>query len=306
VSHPPPVPLIPFSKPWLDYAGQAAQLESRGLVIADRPAVENFLAHVNYYRLSGYCLAFEASRHRFFPGTTFEAVRASYEFDVAIRDLLNEALEVVEVDLRTATAYHFGQAYGAYGHTLATSFFRHFRHADWITRVRDEANRSQELFVLHFQRTYTRFPDLPVWVGTEVMSFGMLSRMLSGLLHSDLAEIVRRYGIKAATLKTWSHHLSYVRNSCAHHARVWNRVWSIKPDLPPMTGWQRPHLSGNDRLACTLLILYRMLLRCPAIGTFAADWKTRVDQLLLNPPTAPTALDKMGLVPPLTANPLWT
>ena len=305
MSHPPPAPLTPFSKPWLDYANQTGMLESRGLVIADRQAVESFLAHINYYRLSGYCLAFERNRHRFFPGTTFEQLRASYDFDLAIRDLLNEALEVIEVDLRTATAYHFGEAHGAYGHTLAISFFHRFDHADWVDRLRAEVNRSKELFVRHFQRAYTGFPDLPIWVGTEVMSFGMLSRMLSGLLNADLANIARRYGIKAPTLKSWSHHLSYVRNLCAHHARVWDRVWSIKPDLPPMAEWRRPHLSGNDRLACTLLILYRILRRCPAIGTLATDWKMRVDALLLNPPTAPDALRNMGMTPLLTTNPLW-
>ena len=58
-------------------------------------------------------------------------------------------------------------------------------------------------------------------------------------------------------------------------------------------------------VGCTLLILYRMLLRCPAVGTFAADWKARVNTLMLTPPAAPRVAEKLGLAPPLTLNPLW-
>lgn len=305
MSHPPPVSLTPFTKAWLDFPDQLRLLESRGLTVRDRVACEQFLAHVNYYRLSGYCLAFEKNRHAFHAGTTFEQIRGAYEFDLAIRDLLNEALEVIEIDLRTCTAHYFGQKYGAYGHTDATSFFPHFKHSDWLTKLREEVNRSKELFVLHFQRTYTRFPDLPVWIVTEVMSFGMLSRMLSGMHNSDLWLLANRYGIKVNTLKSWAHHLTYVRNLCAHHSRIWDRVWSIKPDLPPMRGWEPPELSGNDRLAATLLILYRMLKRCPASGTFAEEWKKRVETALMSPPTAPQTMKLMGLSQPLVANTLW-
>ena len=60
-------PLI-FNKPWLSYADQLVQLVSRGLIVADTKAATTFLTHVNYYRLSGYCLAFEEARHKFQPG----------------------------------------------------------------------------------------------------------------------------------------------------------------------------------------------------------------------------------------------
>ena len=86
------------------------------MIIGDRQAAEAFLAHINYYRFSGYCLAFEQARHVFRPDTTFDHVRAAYEFDQGLRDLLAEALEVAEVDVRTAIAYHFGQRYGPFGH----------------------------------------------------------------------------------------------------------------------------------------------------------------------------------------------
>ena len=90
------MPLIPYQKPWCSHADLVQKLIDRGLVVTDRPKAEAFLAHVNYYRLSGYCLAFESpgQRHTFSPGTTFEQLQAAYDFDFTLRDLVGEALEV--------------------------------------------------------------------------------------------------------------------------------------------------------------------------------------------------------------------
>lgn len=313
-----PPPLVPaqFTKPWRTWVDQLATLESRGLVVEDRAAAEAFLSHVNYYRLSGYCLAFEQSRHVFLPGTTFEQLRGSYEFDRILRDLATEALEIIEVDLRTAISYHFGQQYGPFGHADPTNFFspptsRHkkrphdFTHSSWIDNIRREASRSQELFVTHFKARYLGFPDLPVWMVTEVMSFGSLSRMFQGMIRRDQRMIAQRYGAQPTFLASWFHHLAYIRNVCAHHSRLWDRTWTIAPDVPPLPNWQAPLLPGNDRLFVTLLILRHLLPRCPAIAPFDADWKLRVESHLALQPAALNSLERMGLTPNWTNHPLW-
>ncbi len=312
----PPAP-VPFTKPWQSCADQLRRLESRGLLVADRAAAEAFLSHVNYYRFSGYVLAFEQARHSLVPGTTFEQVQGAYEFDRVLRDLVTEALEVVEVDARTAIAYHFGRQYGAFGHTDASNFFRpppsqhatkphEFRHVDWIDVVTREAKRSKERFVEHYKSTYLGFPNLPVWMVTEVMSFGSLSRMYQGMLATDQRAVARRYGVQPVFLASWLHHLVYVRNVCAHHSRLWDRVWAIKPDLPPLPPWRPPLMPGNDRTYVSLVILRRLLGRCLAVAPFDVDWKRRVEVHLANPPQAPSALGWMGLAPDWASNPLWT
>ncbi len=175
----------PYQKPWLSYADQVAQLIARGLTITDSAAAEQFLSHINYFRFSGYCLAFEQHPHAFRPGVTFEQVRASYDFDLALRDLVTEALEMIEVDMRTAIAYYFGQKYGAFGHVDPANFFRTFDHQGWLSRLRDETGRSSESFVTHFRNSHSQFPDLPIWMLTETVSFGGLSKMFQGMLNAD-------------------------------------------------------------------------------------------------------------------------
>ena len=182
----------PYIKPWLSITDQLLKLESRGLVIGDRKIAEQFLWHLNYYRFSGYCLAFEQNRHTFVAGTTFEQVKASYQFDVSLRDLLTEALEVIEVDARSTIAHVFGGKYQAYGHLDPANFRRSFNHGDWLQRVRDEAGRSSEKFVTHFKNNYTGFPDLPCWIATEITTFGTVSKMYEGLLDQCQTPIASR------------------------------------------------------------------------------------------------------------------
>ncbi len=295
-----------FTKPWLSYADQVHLLEQRGLVVADPAAAEQFLSHLNYYRFSGYCLAFESSRHQFLTGTTFEQIVKAYQFDLTLRDLVTEALEVVEVDLRAAIAYRFGKTCGAFGHTDATNFFNRFNHTDWLSRLQKEANRSSELFVTHFKQNYSEFPDLPIWIVMEVMSLGGLSRMVSGMHKSDQKAIGSRYGFQAHVMWKTTHHLTYVRNLCAHHSRLWDRAWAIKPELPAGKKWTLPLLPGNNRLFCTLLLLRQMMKRIPAVTEFRAEWKQRVETHLASPPS-PTAnpLLRMGLTASWNEHPVW-
>jgi abortive infection bacteriophage resistance protein len=273
--------------------------------VADTAAAEAFLAHINYYRFSGYGLVFEQQRHQFAPGVTFEQVRGAYEFDLALRDLVIEALEVVEVDFRAKVAYHFGGRYGAFGHIDPANFFHRFHHADWLDRLREEADRSSEPFVEHFRNTYAEFPDLPVWIVTEVMSFGGLSKMYQWMLRPDKKVIALLYGVQPQDLQTWLHHLVYVRNLCAHHSRLWDRTWTIKPALPAGRAWQPPILPSNDRLFVTLLILRHLMNYCPGIAGFPTGWRDRVNAHVANPPAVLSPLALMGMPVGWDQHPVW-
>jgi abortive infection bacteriophage resistance protein len=87
---------------------------------------------------------------------------------------------------------------------------------------------------------------------TEVMSFGGLSKMFMGMSRRDQKVISNRYGLQPIILQSWMHHFVYVRNLCAHHSRVWDRVWAIKPTLPYGKDWAAPNLRSNRHLLATL------------------------------------------------------
>lgn len=129
--------------------------------------------------------------------------------------------------------------------------------------------------------------------------------MFSGMLKPDQKAVAIRYAVQPRDLQSWLHHLVYVRNLCAHHSRLWDRVWAIKPVLPPGKAWQPAYVASNERVLSTLLIVHHLLKRCLAIGSFATEWRDRVNRHLAIPPSAWNALWRMGMTNTWSANPGW-
>ena len=281
-----------FTKTWQDNAALLQTLRSRQLIIDDPAAAEAALSHIHYYRFSGYALAFETRRHLFPAGTTFAMLLSAYRFDQDLRNALLAAIAVVEVDLRAGIAHHFGKSRPPFAHAASATFFvGSVEHGKWMEKLHEETKRSHEEFVDHFRRTYSEYPDLPIWAATELMSFGSLSKMLKMMTRDDQKAISSRYQLQPQFLCSWVHHLVYLRNVCAHHARVWDRCWSIKPELPPTPIWQE---FGNQRCLASLFILLHLLRRCPATQDFTRGWKAAFQALIRRLPVAAQAELRFG------------
>jgi abortive infection bacteriophage resistance protein len=297
----------PYDKPWLSVPDQLRKLKDYGLSIADEAGACAFLQHINYYRFSGYGLAFKDDQHSFRTGTTFDQVRDAYCFDRALRDLVTEALEIIELDLRATVAFIFGRNHQPFGHIDPANFFHKFNHAMWLDKLHDETDRSDELFIEHYKATYIEFPELPIWVATEIMSFGALSFMYSGMLRQDQKDIAFRYHVQSDTLQSWIHHLVYTRNLCAHHARIWDRKWAIAPDQPPGKDWQPPLLPNTARLFASLLVQGKLLYNCPAERQFTHEWRQRIEALIdAQTPAVPDAAARTGMPLDWKKHPLWS
>jgi abortive infection bacteriophage resistance protein len=208
-----------YTKPPLIITEQIKLLKSRGLIISDINKAEDILSQINYYRLSAYCLPFESARDVFKSGVTLENVKELYEFDRCLRFLIDEALEVIEISLRSKIAYYLSHTYGPFAHENSSTFFciKGFSHSEWLEKVHEEIERSKETFVQHYKHTYTGFPKIPIWMAVEVMSFGSLSKIFHNLLRKDQIQIAQGYGLHHRILASWLHTFTYVRNICAHH-----------------------------------------------------------------------------------------
>src|SRR5690554_6374082 len=96
-----------YDKPAQTFRQQLELLKSRGLVIADESEALNQLSAISYYRLSGYWYPFRERTEqghvtsRFRQGTSFDQVLALYEFDRQSHFLVMDAIERVEVAVRT-------------------------------------------------------------------------------------------------------------------------------------------------------------------------------------------------------------
>ena len=225
-----------FNKRSKSFEEQLDLLIERGMQVEDRDTALHYITHLNYYRLEAYWLPFEISRdpHRFAEGTTFQEVLNHYLFDRELRLHLLDAIERIEVSFRTQWAYHLSHKYGPHGYLINNKSIR--RKETWLNKCIEElkeyVNRSDEVFVKHFRDTYEeQLP--PAWVCSEVMSLGLLSRFYSNLsAYAVRQNIASTYDFDEGFLEGFMEHLSYVRNVCAHHSRLWNRHLSKKMPLP--------------------------------------------------------------------------
>ena len=211
-----------FSKPSLPYAEQIDLLKSRGLQVDDEVRAEHYLRHLNYYRLSGYWLPFEQDHaaHRFKQGASFEDVLNLYVFDRELRLLLLDAIERIEISVRATWAHVLSSKYGAHAYLDPAHAHKNKWHQANLSKLTSEIERSDELFITHYKKTYSKPALPPTWSVTEVMSLGMLSHWITNLKPSDRADVALNYGINEQVLKSFIRHLTYIRNLCAHHSRV--------------------------------------------------------------------------------------
>lgn len=274
-----------FRKPALSIDQQIDLLERRGMRIADRDRARHYLTHINYYRLRAYWLPFEClpadgDEHAFVPGTDFDTVLAIYVFDRELRLLLLDAIERTEISLRTTFAQHLASRYGAFAHDDDRLFARA---EDWRNSRQElskEYQRSRETFAEHYRSTYPELATPPIWVACELMTLGHLSRWLKNLaLPEDRQIIGNHYGVDEKVLVSFAHHLTVVRNHCAHHGRVWNRRFALRftpPAKKPLriAGVFNTHATQHIYNTLTMLV-YLLDLMSPA-----HSWRKQIHALL--------------------------
>ncbi|WP_043694407.1 Abi family protein [Luteibacter sp. 9133] len=267
-----------YTKGPLSYAAQLQQLQQRGLHVADPARAIYYLERVGYYRLMGYLFPFRLpGSDNYKPGASFEQAVELYEFDQVLRSLVMEAICHIEVAVRTAVTYQMAHSYGAFGYSNPINVaYDPGWHASWIRTVQDDVGRSRETFIAHYKANYTQpaHPQVPIWMASEVMSFGSLSKLVQAMHPADKKAIAGIFGIAAPVFASWVHTIAALRNIAAHHGRMWNRVLGVVPMRPKSGAWQ--HMAGSypvDRMYFALLVIKALLASC---ATDADDWRDSV------------------------------
>ncbi|MFV0912168.1 Abi family protein [Rothia dentocariosa] len=227
-------------KEFKTYNEQIDILVRRGMDIEDRDEATFLLQQVSYYRLSGYCYPFREFKNSsradtFFPGTRWRDVVDLYRFDSRLRTATFTALTPIELAIRA----HLGHELGSLdplihldpkklGVTVDTP--KEKKYNSWRKRYDRELESSREDFVKHHKQKYGG--KLPVWAATEIMDWGSLTYLYEFSPRSVQDAISSRCGLNAPQLHSWLKALNIVRNICAHHGRLFNRVHTISPKLP--------------------------------------------------------------------------
>lgn len=296
-----------YQKSALTFEEQLDLLIKRGMLITDPTYAIQQLQLISYYRLSAYWHPFIERKHhqnksnQFIPGTQFEDAGKLYEFDRQLRLLVMDAIERIEIHIRTLLTYHLGHTYGAFGYTQASNFHSKFNHTKWLAKLLKETKRSNDVFVCHYKTKYTGFPLLPIWMLTEIMSFGTLSFCYAGLKNEDKRAVATQLGLHHKRLADWLHKLTYIRNLCAHHSRLWNRELAARPENIRDINWNPPITPKKDRVFYILLIL-RFLLRSNYCGDY---WAQQCTKLIEPIAEVQSFRNAMRLTEDWKKHPLW-
>jgi abortive infection bacteriophage resistance protein len=224
-----------YNKPPTSFSEQVERLAGRGLIIPDKSKAEFYLSQLNYYRFSAYCLPFEQDHvnHDFQVMTYFDDVLNLYIFDRELRLLVLDAIERIEVSLRTQLAYHLSHNHQTAHPQLKPELFHNpIIYGASIKRLEIDISRSREEFIKHLKNKYEELQP-PIWAVVELMTMGQLSKWFSNIKsRADRQAISRVYGLDEKIMTSLCEHLSLVRNHAAHHARLWNRDFTKTPMLP--------------------------------------------------------------------------
>jgi abortive infection bacteriophage resistance protein len=254
----------------MEYTKQPLTLEEQARLLCSRGMIGNIdlmierLRVVNYYRLSGYwypfrnrwryCHVAEGGTPRredwyvddtFQAGTSFEKVWNRYVFDRRLRLVVLDAIERLEVALRTQIAYHhvhYCKNPFAYVDNTSTSLpnLRPGWQRDKFLKKITEANTlptpekpSPDIFVNHFFKKYgDTHTSMPVWMVSELLDFGCTVTFYRGLPYDVQKAIFLYFGVEDKVFLSWLLALNSIRNICAHHGRLWNIVLGNRPLMP--------------------------------------------------------------------------
>lgn len=232
--------------------------------VGDLERAERKLSQIGYYRLSGFwypCREQEIDaegrvfldprtskplrRDTFMPGTSLEGVLELYLYDKQLRLAVLDAIERIEVHLRTVIAHELGRLDPVahekesfvnprnlqnYQNQKSGKTQNNWRR--WLEDHEKHLSRcSEDCILWHKQNRKT----MPFWVVVEAWSFGLASRYYELLKGRHQQMIAKRFGItNARVLGAWLRGISEFRNRCAHHSRIWN--YASKNALPMLKG----------------------------------------------------------------------
>ncbi|MFN4038157.1 MAG: Abi family protein [Erythrobacter sp.] len=210
---------------------QIMLLRSRGMV-GDKELMRRWLVTVGYYRLSAYWLPLElpapegkTRSKQFLPGTDFSQVVDVYVFDRKLRLLMMEGIDRFEIAVRARWTNRFSVTHGSHAYMDSANFGNGFEHTQLYAKLVTTTNQSSEVFIDHYRKKYTEPFMPPLWQVTELMTLGELSKWVERTRDNNLKdEIARDLGLpNKETMEGVLQLLSYIRNICAHHGRLWNR-----------------------------------------------------------------------------------
>ncbi|WP_462325580.1 Abi family protein [Desulfoplanes sp.] len=276
-----------FSKINLSVDDQIAHLASKNLSIPDAERARRYLTNIGYYRLKAYAIPFYIlGTKSFHSHVCFDDILRLYIFDRKLRSLLLDALDRIEIAVRSVISNTMCEQHGPHWFLDRKNFSpwfqdpknshgfgRFYREIEKATHKNEPAlcNPSCK----HYYQNYSHPPVPPSWIIAETLTMGSWSRVFSGLRKTKYKKIIAgHFGFDQKDFASWTHALTLVRNICAHHQRFWNR--NLPPKAQNVAKYTHRGINPGKAPYCNLAIVFAFLCSF----TNASSWNVRLAELL--------------------------
>mgnify|MGYP000999507880 CR=1 FL=1 len=300
------------NKPAYTITEQIALLKQRGMLFRDEEKAPHFFKNISYYRLKGYWwdMQIDTKNHSFKPHTYFEDIIERYNFDRHLRLILFDAIERIEIALRTKMINYMSIKYGGLWYLKPECFNIDSKHKSihksLIKELEKEFNRSKEIFITDHKRRFSNEkPD--AWKILEIASLGVLSKLYKSINHQlpEKSAIANDMGLNShKELASWLEAITYIRNVIAHHSRLWSRNMVKRPIQKlnnPSGKWFENKLIDVQSKK-TFLIISCMIYLCNKI-TPGHQIKHKILDLFEKNPNIP--IYKLGFLNNWKDEPIW-
>lgn len=305
-----------YTKAPLSNVDLLSRWQAKGLNIPNARDAERVLDFVGYFRLRGYALPLMNSTPAgrvFYPDVSFDDVLVRYEFDRDLRRITLGQLERIEVAVRTIISNQMSMLYGSFwylnypaqilGHATGHGGRSEaFQIGAFLNSVERETRRSRDSFAQHYFNTYTDPLLPPSWLMAECLSFGKWSQIFKHLQKAEPShpnpkkQVAHAFGLSIPLVESWLHALTLLRNICAHHGRVWNRRFMVRPAVYHRAA---AHFSDPQSYYC-LAVVMRLFSKALDVHD---EWPTRLKGLMRTYPAI--ASTEMGFPADWESDTLW-
>lgn len=282
-------------------------LEEREMQFHDIDDAPHFLANISYYRLKGYWWEMQEDfeEHIFKEDVFFEDIVDLYNFDRQFRLIVFNAIERIEISLRTKLIYHMSLSYGAEWYLNEQLFDSAYHHNIFVEKITADINDSSEEFIIkHYENHPDEEPES--WKALEIITINTLSKLYSNIKTQspEKSKIANEFGLNSSkVLSSWLRTITFVRNLIAHHSRLWNRVlinsytWTNNTRSPLLSYY--PNEERRKKIFPILSAIFYMNEKISPGNSL----KKELLALIEKHPNTP--LYKMGFPPKWREEPIW-
>ncbi len=224
---------INYEKTPKSFRDQVLLLKERNLTIDNEERAERILEYISYNRLSNYWypLLKEPKQLEIFKDDAkFNTAFRLYQFDSEFRAITFQAIEQIEIALRTQIIYHFSHKYNSgFWFQNHEAFKSYPFYLKLLNKLNTNTEETKQEFIKKYKAKYVQHIP-PSWKSFELLTFNSLLSILKNTENfKDLIPISKSIGLNHKLLISWIESFVYVRNICAHHGRLWNIKLTISP-----------------------------------------------------------------------------